>query len=263
EAGTNDIDEQGIKVRRTPNPMNDLRRGYGKAVAGADGVAIDEGLRRYMLGVYNYMALAIAGTGFVSMAVASNPTLVASVANTPLKWVLFAAIIGIGWFAPRVIFSGSKIAAHGLFWVYAAAWGLLIAPMLFAFQMSGAAVEIYKAFFITASVFGAMSLWGYTTKRDLSGWASFLMMASIGLIVAIIVNAIFFKSGMASLVTSGLVVLIFSGVTAFETQMIKTLYTEGSAMNERSSIFGAFALYGSFVTLFVHILNILGIMRSD
>ena len=88
-------------------------------------------------------------------------------------------------------------------------------------------------------------------------------MSAIGLLIAIVVNAIFFKSGMASLVTSGLVVLVFSGVTAYETQMIKSLYVEGGAANERSSIFGAFALYGSFVTLFVHILNILGIMRND
>lgn len=243
--------------------MNDFRRDYGGAVAGTRGAAIDEGLRRYMLGVYNYMALAVAGTGLVSFLVASNQQLVASIALTPLKWVLFAAILGIGFFAPRVIFNGSKTMAHGLFWLYAAAWGLLIAPMLFAFRMEGAAVEVYKAFFITATVFGSVSLYGYTTKRNLSGWGSFLMMAAVGLIIAIIVNAIFFQSGMMSLITSSLVVLVFSAVTAYETQMIKSLYTEGGAMNERSAIFGAFALYGSFVTLFVHILNILGIMRSD
>lgn len=243
--------------------MTDFRRNYGGAVAGTRGVAIDQGLRQYMLGVYNYMALAVAATGLISFFVASNPALVATIALTPLKWVLFAAILGIGWFAPRVIFSGSKTVAHGLFWAYAAAWGLMIAPMLYYFRMDGAAIEIYRAFFITAAVFGSMSLWGYTTKRDLTGWASFLVMATFGLIIAIIVNAIFFKSGMASLMTSGLVVLVFSAVTAFETQMIKSLYVEGGAMNERASIFGAFALYGSFVTLFVHILNILGIMRSD
>lgn len=243
--------------------MNDLRRNYGGAVAGSRGAAIDEGLRQYMLGVYNYMALAVAGTGLVSFLVASNPSLVYAIAATPLKWVLFVAILGIGFFAPRVIFNGSKGAAHALFWVYAAAWGLLIAPMLFSFRMEGAAVEIYKAFFITATVFGSVSLYGYTTKRDLSGWASFLMMATVGLLIAIVVNAIFFKSGMASLITSGLVVLVFSAVTAYETQMIKSLYTEGGAMNERASIFGAFALYGSFITLFIHILNILGIMRSN
>ncbi|MHA7873447.1 MAG: Bax inhibitor-1/YccA family protein, partial [Hyphococcus sp.] len=107
-----------------------------------------------------------------------------------------------------------------------------------------------------------MSLWGYTTKRDLSGWASFLFMATLGLLVAIIVNAIFFKSGMASLITSSLVVLVFSAVTAWETQMIKSIYREGASTNDRAAIFGAFALYGSFVTLFIHILNIMGIMRE-
>jgi FtsH-binding integral membrane protein len=241
--------------------MNDFRNDAAISRTGAR--AIDEGLRQYMLGVYNYMALAVAFTGAVSMYIASNQDLVMQIAGTPIKWVLFAAILGLGWFAPKVIFSGSKAAAHGMFWLYALAWGALIAPMLFSFRMADAAVEIYKAFFITATVFGSMSLFGYTTKRDLSGWASFLFMASIGLLIAIVVNALIFQSSMMSLLTSGAVVLVFSAVTAYETQMIKSLYREGSATNDRASIFGAFALYGSFVTLFVHILNILGIMRSD
>ncbi|MCB2112035.1 MAG: Bax inhibitor-1/YccA family protein [Parvularculaceae bacterium] len=242
--------------------MNDLRRNFGATTVRTDGRAIDEGLRQYMLGVYNYMAIAVAGTGLVSLAVASNPALVASIAGTPLKWVLFAAILGIGWFAPRVIFTGSKSAAHGLFWIYALAWGALIAPMLFAFNAAGAAQEIYKAFFITASVFGATSLYGYTTKKDLSGMATFLFMASIGLLIAIVLNVLIFQSTIMSLVTSGAVVLVFSAVTAYETQMIKNMYREGGGANDRAAIFGAFALYGSFVALFVHILNILGIMRD-
>lgn len=243
--------------------MNDFRRYDAGAIAGAQTGAIDQGLRQYMLGVYNYMALAVAATGLVSFFVASNQALVTTIAATPLKWLLFVGILGIGFLAPRVIYNGSKTAAHGLFWIYAALWGLLIAPMLFSFRMQGAAIDIYRAFFMAASAFGAMSLIGYTTKRDLSGLGGFFAMSAIGLLIAIVVNAIFFKSGMASLVTSGLVVLVFSGVTAYETQMIKSLYVEGGAANERSSIFGAFALYGSFVTLFVHILNILGIMRND
>ncbi len=241
--------------------MNDPRIQYG-STADRAGVAIDQGLRQYMLGVYNYMALAVAGTGLISMLMAGNPALVYQIAATPLKWVAFIGILGLGWFAPRVMFSGSKIMAHGMFWLYAALWGVLIAPMLYAFQQAGAAQDIYRAFFITASVFGAMSLYGYTTKKDLSGWGSFLFMACIGLLIAIVVNAIIFQSTMMSLLTSCGVVLIFSGITAYETQMIKSFYREGSAMNERAAIFGAFALYGSFVTLFVHILNILGIMRD-
>lgn len=247
--------------------MNDNRNQYdqsqyGGAVARPAGLEIDEGLRSYMLGVYNYMALAVAGTGLVSFFVASNQNLIQMIAGTPLKWGVFLGILALGWFAPKVMFSGSKALAHGLFWLYAALWGLLIAPMLYAFASAGAAVEIYKAFFITSTIFGALSLYGYTTKKDLSGWASFLVMASVGLLIAIIANALFFKSGLMSLVTSSAVVLIFSAVTAYETQMIKSLYSQGSEMNERASIFGAFALYGTFVTLFIHILNILGFMRD-
>ncbi len=242
--------------------MNDFRNNQYGSVSQTGGVAIDEGLRSYMLGVYNYMALAVAGTGLVSFLVASNPALVMAIAGGPVKWILFAGILGLGWFAPKVIFSGSKPMAHAMFWGYAGLWGLMIAPMLFAFASAGAAAEVYKAFFITATVFGSVSLYGYTTKKDLSGWASFLFMASIGLLIAIVANAIFFKSGMMSLITSSAVVLIFSAVTAYETQMIKSMYEEGGSMNERASIFGAFALYGSFVTLFIHILNILGIMRE-
>lgn len=243
--------------------MNDLRRNSGATIARPADRAIDQGLRQYMLGVYNYMALAVAGTGLVSLAVASNPAMVQAIAGTPLKWLFFAAILGIGFFAPRVIFKGSKVAAHGLFWVYAAAWGAMIAPMLFAFNQAGAASEIYKAFFITSGVFGATSLYGYTTKKDLSGMATFLFMASIGLLVAIVLNALVFHSGMMSIIVSSLVVLVFSAITAYETQMIKEMYREGGEANGRASIFGAFALYGSFVTLFVHILNILGLMRSN
>lgn len=243
--------------------MNEPQRQFGRtATPSRTGVEIDAGLRAYMLGVYNYMALAVAGTGLISMLLASNEALMFQIAASPLKWVAFAGILGLGWFAPRVIFSGAKSAAHLMFWAYAALWGVLIAPMLYSFQQAGAAQDIYRAFFITASVFGAMSLYGYTTKKDLSGWASFLFMAAIGLLIAIVVNAIIFQSTLMSLLTSSAVVLLFSAVTAYETQMIKSLYQEGGAMNDRASIFGAFALYGSFVTLFVHILNILGIMRD-
>ncbi len=246
--------------------MNDTRRNKGAAVARADvgGLAIDQGLRQYMLGVYNYMALAVAGTGIVSLAIAGNPDFINSFMKSGvLRWLPFIGILGIGFIAPRVIFSGSKVAAHGLFWLYAALWGLAIAPMLYMFNQAGLAQEIYKAFFITAATFGATSLYGYTAKRDLSGMGTFLFMAAIGLVIAMVVNALIFQSTIMSLVTSGAVVVVFSAVTAYETQMIKEMYREGSASNDRASIFGAFALYGSFVTLFTHILNMLGIMRSD
>lgn len=242
--------------------MNEPRRQFGGSVAQTGDLAVDQGLRQYMLGVYNYMALGVAGTGLIAMLMSSNPALMQQLAASPLRWVGFIGILGIGFLAPRVIFSGSKVAAHAMFWVYAALWGAMIAPMLFYFQQAGAAIEIYRAFFITASVFGAMSLFGYTTKRNLSAFATFFFMAAVGLLIAIVVNAIFFQSGLMSLITSSLVVLVFSGITAYQTQVIKSFYQEGSSTNERTAIFGAFMLYGSFVTLFVHILNILGIMRD-
>ena len=244
--------------------MNDPRTQFGRNATAttASGAAIDQGLRQYMLGVYNYMALGVAGTGVFAMLLASNEALMLQIATTPLRWVPFVTIIGLGFIAPRVIFSGSKAAAHALFWVNAAFWGVLISTMLFAFIRADAAQEVYRAFFITASVFGAMSLYGYTAKRSLSGWGTFLFMATIGLLIAIVLNALIFQSTMFSLITSCLVVLVFSAITAYETQMVKNMYVEGAGGNDRAAIFGAYALYGSFATLFIHILNILGIMRE-
>ena len=228
----------------------------------SESLAIDEGLRSYMLRVYNFMALGVAFTAIVTLFTMSQPQLFALIAAGPAKWVLFAAILGMGFFAPRIILSGSPLLAHGAFWLYAALWGLLIAPMVFFFFKTGAGNLVFRALAITAVTFGAMSLFGYVTKKDLSGWASFLVMASIGLLIAIVVNAIFFQSTMMSLVTSALVVLVFSAITAWETQSIKEMYINNPDPENVGSlaIFGAFILYGSFVTLFIHILNILGIL---
>jgi len=243
--------------------MNDPQRRFGARVADARGVAIDEGLRQYMLGVYNYMALGVAGAGVISLLVASNESLMYLIAGTPLKWALFIAVLAMGWIGPRVIFSsGSSVAAHAMFWLNAALWGAFVAPFLYFTQAAGAAQDIYRAFFLAASIFGAMSLWGYTTKRDLTSWTSILVVGGIVLLAAIVLNALFFHSTMGSLLISSAVIVYVMAVTAYETQTIKSLYREGGAMNERASIFGAFSLFTSFVVLFIHILNILGIMRD-
>lgn len=229
-----------------------------------DAVAIDEGLRAYMMRVYNLMALGVAFTAIVTLVMANMPGVMMTVAGGPMFWVLFAGILGLGFFAPRIIFTGNAALAHLCYWGYAAMWGVLISPMVFFYmQMDGGIVA--QAFFITAATFGAVSLFGYTTKRDLSPMATFMFMAVIGLLIAIVVNAIFFQSIGFSLITSILVVLVFSAITAWETQMIKEMYYEGDTGDQQSrkAIFGAFALYGSFITLFIHILNILGIMRSE
>lgn len=226
---------------------------------------IDAGLRSYMLGIYNYMALGVAVTAIISLFMASNPALLATVAGGPMKWVLFFGVLGLGFFAPRLIFSGNTAMAHAAYWGYAALWGLLIAPMIAFYLHADGGTLIVRALAITAATFGATSLAGYVTKRDLSGFAGFFTMASIGIIIAMLINVIFFQSIGASLVMSILVVLLFSGITAWETQQIKEMYVEGDmpATARSKAIFGAFMLYGSFVTLFVHILNILGIMRSE
>jgi hypothetical protein len=242
--------------------MADLR--YQSQVQSRAGTAveIDSGLRSYMLGVYNYMALGVAATAIIAMAVAASPAALGAVYG--LRWVFFIGILALGFFAPRMIFSGNTAIAHAAYWGYVALWGLGISPMLYAYLSIDPSL-VYRAFLITAVTFGATSLAGYVTKRDLSGFGGFFMMAAIGIIIAIVVNAIFFGSTTFSLITSIITVLLFAGITAYETQQIKEMYVEGDAAGvaQGKSIFGAFMLYGSFVTIFVHLLNILGIMRSE
>jgi uncharacterized protein len=234
------------------------------AQPGARARELDEGLRSYMVRVYNYVALGVAVTALVTLFMANNPAIMMTVAGGYMMWVLFAGILGLGFLAPRLIFSGNAVMAQGAYWLYAVLWGLLISPMVYAFLTIDPSL-IFRALVITTATFGAMSLVGYTTKRDLSGLSGFFLMATIGLLIAILVNIIFCGSELMSLVTSGLVVLVFAGLTAYETQQIKVMYVQGDAtgLNENKAIFGAFMLYGSFIVMFIHILNILGIMRSD
>jgi uncharacterized protein len=223
---------------------------------------IDQGLRSYMMGVYNYMALGVALTAIVVMAVASSPAALATVIS--MKWLFFVGVLGLGWFAPKLIFSGNTATAHAAYWGYAALWGLMLAPMV-AYYLTRDVSIVGRAFAVTAITFGATSLAGYVTKRDLSGLSGFFMMASIGVLVAMLVNVFFFGSAIFSMITSIVVVLLFAGITAYETQQIKEMYVEGDApgLQKGKSIFGAFMLYGSFVTLFSHILNIFGIMSNE
>lgn len=223
-------------------------------------VGYDEGLRKYMLGVYNYMALGVAGTALIAFFFLTNQA--ALQAAMGLRFIPFIALIGLGWFAPKLIMGGSRPVAWGAYAAYVGLWGVLIGPVVASYVSIGLAGLVAQAFFISASVFLSMSLYGYTTKKDLSGWGRFLFMASIGLLIAIVVN-IFLGSEMFSFLVSGAVVLLMSAVVAYETQMIRNLYQQGAGeANERAAIFGAFALYGSFVTLFIHILNLLSIMRD-
>lgn len=236
-------------------------QGHALDRAGAD---IDAGLRSYMLRVYNYMALGVAFTGVIVLWMANSPELLYTLAGGMMKWVLFAAVLGMGWFSPKILTMRSTVAAQGYYWAYCALWGLMISPfVLYTLQTQHGVADVSRAFFITAGMFAGASFFGYTTKKDLSPFATFFMMAVIGLIIAGLVNAFLVQSTMLSFGISALVVLIFAGITAWETQMVKNMYQEAPAdMITKMAVFGALGLYGSFVVMFIHVLNMIGIMRD-
>ena len=222
---------------------------------------VDAGLRSYMLRVYNYMSLGVAFTGAIAFLFASNYELM--VAVNKLFFVFFIAIIGLGMLGPRLMLTKSVATAHIVFWSYAGLWGAAMAPMMYVYgQMDP--MLIVRAFLISAGAFAGMSIMGYTTKKNLSAFGSFFVMASWGILLAILVN-IFVQSDVFSIGISVVTVLIFSGITAWETQAIKNQYTANWSGDDasRNAIFGAFTLYGSFIVLFMHILRILSAFRSN
>ena len=177
---------------------------------------IDVGLRQYMLRVYNYMASGLALTGLVAAFVASQPALVNAIFGSPLKWVVMLAPLGLVFFLSFRISSMSAGAAQATFWAYAALNGVAFTTIFLAFT----GTSIARVFFIAAATFAAMSLYGYTTKKDLSGWGTFLFAGLIGIVVAGLVN-IFLASSALQFAISIIVVLVFTGLTAYDTQMIK------------------------------------------
>ncbi|MDP6351480.1 MAG: Bax inhibitor-1/YccA family protein [Alphaproteobacteria bacterium] len=226
----------------------------GRARAGT-GVEIDEGLRAYMLKIYNYMGLALGVTGAVAFAVASSPAMMQAIHGTALAWVVMLAPLA---FILVLSFGINKLkvgTAQLLFWLFAGAMGLSLS-WIFAVYTG---TSIARVFFITAGVFGAMSLYGYTTKRSLSGLGSFLFMGLIGLIIASVVN-MFLASSAMQFIISVIGVLIFTGLTAYDTQKLKHMYYEadGAAVAEKKAIFGALTLYLDFVLLFQYLLMLLG-----
>jgi FtsH-binding integral membrane protein len=236
--------------------------GRGAAVAGV----IDEGLRAYMLRVYNYMLVGLVLTGISAWVVASVPEVrdvfFVMTARGPslsgLGWVALLAPLGMVMFMSFKINTMSLGAAQGLFWGYATLMGVSLAPILLLYT----GTSVAQTFFVTAATFGAMSLWGYTTKRDLTGMGSFLFMGLIGLIIASLVN-IFFQSSMMQWVISVAGVLIFTGLTAYDTQSIKETYVAGDdgTVAGRKAIFGALRLYLDFINLFMMLIRLLGDRR--
>jgi FtsH-binding integral membrane protein len=239
-----------------------------RANASTTTAAIDVGLRAYMLQVYNYMLGALALTGVVAWAIANVPSVAAVFfAVNPANNAIGLTVFGmVGVFAPLafVLFLSFRIQQMSLptaqvtFWLYAAVMGISIASILFIFTGESVA----RVFFITAATFGAMSLWGYTTKRDLSGWGSFLFMGLIGIIIASVVN-IFIASSMMQWVISVIGVLVFTGLTAYDTQRIKESYYAGDdgTVAGKKAVMGALRLYLDFINLFMMLMQLLGNRR--
>ena len=224
-------------------------------VGAAVDAQIDEGLRAYMLKVYNYMGSALLLSGIVAYAVANTPALMQAIYGTPLQWVIMLAPLGLVMFLGVRIHKMSSGAAQATFWIFAALMGASLSYILKVY--TGASVV--RVFMITAVTFGSMSLFGYTTKKDISGWGSFLMMGLIGIIAASIVN-LFMQSDMMQWVISVIGVLVFTGLTAYDTQKIKNNYLEadGTATMNKKAIMGALTLYLDFINLFLMLLHLFG-----
>ncbi|MGB3722616.1 MAG: Bax inhibitor-1/YccA family protein [Pacificimonas sp.] len=228
----------------------------GTSVPRAGGASYDAGLRSYMLNVYNYMAGGVALTGVVSWLFASSG-MAASLFTSGgiMQWVVMLAPLGFVLALSFGINKMSTATAQAVFWAFAAVMGVSISYIFLAYT----GTSIAKVFFITAAAFGGLSLYGYTTKKDLSGLGTFLIMGVIGLIIASVVN-IFLQSSMFDFVISILGVLIFAGLTAYDTQKIKNMYFQvaGTNMMGKTVIMGALSLYLDFINMFLFLLRLFG-----
>jgi len=243
-----------------------------RAGAGVRTAQIDEGLRAHMNKVYGLMAVAMVITGLVAYvvgsdfarAVAGEPTAIIpagvlqAMFTSPIKWVIMFAPLAVVFAFSAGINRMSEAAAQGVFWLFAALMGLSISWIFAVFT----GMSIAQVFFITAIAFAGLSLWGYTTKKDISGWGSFLIMGVIGLIVASLVN-IWLASPGLSFAVSAIGVLIFAGLTAYDTQNIKNTYlqmraAEGDAYLGKAAIMGALSLYLNFINMFMMLLQLFG-----
>ena len=219
---------------------------------------VDQGLRSYMLRIYNYMATGLGLTGLTAYFVAITPSLFNAIYGTPLYWIVALAPLGFVFYLSARLHKISFTTAQTVFWIFSGVMGLSMAYIFIAF--TGASIA--RVFFITAGTFAGMSLYGYTTKKDLSGWGSFLFMGLIGIIIASIVN-IFLKSPMLYYVISWVGVLVFVGLTAYDTQRIKEMYyaSDHPEISGKKAIMGALKLYLDFINLFIMLLHLFGQRR--
>ena len=239
---------------------------WGAGVARAGAAEIDQGLRSYMLGVYNYMTVGLAVTGLVALG--TNMMAISNGRRTsfgtliyasPLKWVVMLLPIAFVFFFSFRIEKMAASTARAVFMLFAAAMGLSLSSILLVYT----GTSITRAFFITAASFGALSLYGYTTKKDLSAMGSFLIMGLFGLVIASVVNMFLQSSGM-QFALSLLSVGIFAGLTAWDTQSIKEMYYEGDGYEAmtKKSVNGALMLYLDFINIFTSLLQLTG-QRND
>ena len=231
-----------------------MTAGAAGAAVGTRDAAFDAGLRSYMLSVYNYMASAVLLTGIVAMLFAGSG-FAAQVLNTPLRWLIMLAPLGFVMALSFGINKMSTATAQMVFWAFAVVMGLSMSSILLVF--TGESVAL--AFFSTAAAFAGLSLFGYTTKRDLSGFGTFLIMGVVGLLVAMLLN-IWLQSTALNLAISMIGVLLFAGLTAYDTQRIKSMYAyvAGTDMIGKTVIMGALSLYLDFINMFQFLLSFLG-----
>ncbi len=242
---------------RTPD--TGFRTGFG---AGAEtrGAAFDAGLRSYMLSVYNYMASGVLLTGLVALLFApyAREYLINATGRglSGLGWVVTLAPLGFVMVMNFGINKLSTSALQACFWAFAGVMGLSMSTLFMVYTQTA----IAQAFFAAAGAFAGLSLWGYTTKKDLSGWGSFLIMGVFGLLIAMLLNAFIFKSGTMGLAISSIGVLIFAGLTAYDTQRIKSMYAyvAGTDMVGKTVVMGALSLYLDFINMFQFLLSIIG-----
>ncbi|MCY1127312.1 Bax inhibitor-1/YccA family protein [Frigidibacter sp. RF13] len=229
---------------------------YGRSATSA--AAIDEGLKAHMNKVYGLMSVAMVLTGLVAWAVGTNEQLLMAIFGSPLKWVVMFAPLAVVFAFGATLHRMSSATAQLVFYGFAALMGLSISYIFAVYT----GVSIAQTFLVTAIAFAGLSLYGYTTKRDLSGFGTFLMMGLIGLIVASLVN-LFLASGALAFAISVVGVLIFAGLTAFDTQAIKNTYIAHAQSGDqewlaKSAIMGALNLYLDFLNMFMFLLQFLG-----
>ena len=240
----------GFDPRATARPQP------GTAGVGREGVAYDAGLRSYMLSVYNYMASGVLLTGIVALLFANSGMAEQLLVNGgPLRWVVMLAPLGFVMVLSFGIARLSTGTAQLLYWLFAVVMGISMSSIFLVFTGE----SIAQTFFATAAAFLGLSLWGYTTKKDLSGLGTFLIMGVVGLLVAMVIN-IFLQSSALQLAVSAIGVLLFAGLTAYDTQRIKSLYfhVAGTDMMGKTAIMGALSLYLDFVNMFTFLLQFMG-----